>query len=288
MGCGGWVLDDSGGRGQVERMAGLKDQKIAVIGAGNMGGALIRGLVETVDPVQVTAVDIDSGLLARLRNEVGVEISEDATGSVRASSIVVIAIKPQHLGDVAALKEAITVDHLVVSIAAGVSTQALESVFGDVPVVRSMPNILAQIGASVTGLCAGQFADEGHLETASGILGAVGETVVIGEKQMDAVTGLSGSGPAYVFALIDALADGGVKCGLTRATATKLATQTVMGAAKMVAETGEHPMSLKDKVTSPGGTTIAGLKALEDGGFRVALMNAVEAATQRSEELGDG
>jgi len=269
-------------------MSELADRKIAVIGVGNMGSALIRGLVKSVDATQVTAVDIDSELLARLNDEVGVNTSEDATATVAASDIVVIAIKPQHLSDVSGLREAMTPDHLVVSIVAGVSTQTLESMFGEVPVVRSMPNILAQVGASVAGLCAGSFATDAHVSVASAILGAVGETVVVDEEQMDAVTGLSGSGPAYVFVLIDALADGGVKCGLPKATATKLATQTVLGAAKMVAESGEHPMILKDRVTSPGGTTIAGLKALEDGGFKATLMDAVEAATNRSAELGEG
>jgi pyrroline-5-carboxylate reductase len=269
-------------------MSQLNNRSIAVIGAGNMGGALIRGLVTSVRPGQVTAVDIDSDLLTRLKDELGIETSEDALGAVKAADLVVIAIKPQHLSHVSGLREAMTGNHLVVSIAAGVSTQTLEDVFGEVPVVRSMPNILAQVGESVAALCAGKLATDAHVEMAAAVLGAVGETVVVEEKQMDAVTGLSGSGPAYVFALIDALADGGVKCGLPKATATKLATQTVLGSAKMVAESGEHPMSLKDKVTSPGGTTIAGLKALEDGGFRAALMNAVEAATRRSEELGNG
>lgn len=269
-------------------MSELDNKSIAVIGAGNMGGALIRGLVKTVDPGQVTAVDIDLALLARLKGDVGVQATDDAPEAVRRADVVVIAIKPQNLSHVAGLREAMSPKHLVVSIAAGVSTRTLESVFGDVPVVRTMPNILAQVGASVAGLCRGRHANDGHLTVAAAILGAVGETVVVDENQMDAVTGLSGSGPAYVFALIDALAEGGVKCGLPRATAEKLAIQTVLGAAKMVAETGEHPMTLKDKVTSPGGTTIAGLKALEDGGFKVALMNAVEAATKRSVELGEG
>ena len=268
-------------------MAGLIKKKIVVIGAGNMGGALIRGLVKNVEATQITAVDIDSELLKRLQREVGVNVSEDATFAVAASDVVVIAIKPQHLSDVAGLRSAMIPGRLIVSIAAGVSTSKLESVFGDVPVVRTMPNILAQVCASVAGLCKGRFSSEQHLAVASAILGAVGETVVVDEQQMDAVTGLSGSGPAYVFALIDALADGGVKCGLPKATATKLAIQTVLGAARMVVESGEHPMSLKDKVTSPGGTTIAGLKALEDGEFRATVINAVKAATKRSAELGD-
>ena len=152
--------------------------------------------------------------------------------------------------------------------------------------VRAMPNILAQIGAAVSGLCLGRYAGEGHLRVARDILGAVGETVVVAEWQMDGVTGLSGSGPAYVYAMIDALADGGVKVGLSKEIALKLAAQTVLGAAKSVLETGEHPAVLKDRVTSPGGTTIAGLYAMEQGGFRAALMAAVEAATRRSQELG--
>jgi pyrroline-5-carboxylate reductase len=159
---------------------------------------------------------------------------------------------------------------------------------GKVAVVRAMPNILCQVNAAVSALCGGKCAAEADLEIAEAILGCVGETVRVAEWQMDAVTGLSGSGPAYVFTVIDGLADGGVKQGLPKAQALKLAAQTVMGAAKMVLESGEHPASLRDRVTSPGGTTIAGLHALERAGLRSALMDAVEASAQRSRELGGG
>ena len=149
-----------------------------------------------------------------------------------------------------------------------------------------MPNTPALLGSGISAICPGQHAARSHLDRASEIMGAVGEVVEVSEREMDAVTGLSGSGPAYVYLMIEALADGGVRMGLARETALKLATHTVLGAAKMVAEAGEHPVSLKDRVASPGGTTIAGLHELEKGGIRAVLMNAVEAAARRSEELG--
>jgi pyrroline-5-carboxylate reductase len=149
-----------------------------------------------------------------------------------------------------------------------------------------MPNILAQVRASVSAVCPGRYAGEDHVAVARDILGSVGQTVQVREDQMDAVTGLSGSGPAYVFTAIDALADGGVKVGLPKDVALTLAAQTVFGAAKMVLESEDHPAALKDRVTSPGGTTIAGLCAMEQGGFRAALIAGVEASTRRSEELG--
>lgn len=273
-------------------MSNLTNKRIAVIGAGNMGGALVGGLVESaVLPAdRVTAVDVVSELVDGLKERHGVAGSADASAAVAEADLVVLAVKPQVWQSVVAgFSEAVGSGHLVISIMAGVRTDALEAAFGEgVPVVRAMPNILALVGEAVSALCPGTWATDEHLSTAETVLGAVGDSVRVTETQMDAVTGLSGSGPAYVYTIIDALADGGVKAGLPKPVALKLAVGTVLGAARMVAETGLHPGELRDRVTSPGGTTIAGLQAMETGGVRAALMAAVEAAARRSAELGAG
>jgi pyrroline-5-carboxylate reductase len=267
----------------------LQNARIAVIGAGNMGGALIGGLVESgVPPANLIASDAVAAALESVAQGWGVETTSDNRAAVQGRDVVLLAVKPQIapavLGEIA---PALRPGCLLISIMAGFRTAAIESALGrPFPVVRAMPNLMAQVRAAAAALCPGRHATGEHLETARQVMGAVGSTVVVEEKQMDAVTGLSGSGPAYVFVLIDALADGGVKMGLPRPVALQLAAQTVLGAARMVAESGEHPAALKDRVTSPGGTTIAGLHALEQKGFRDALMSAVEAATRRSEELG--
>jgi pyrroline-5-carboxylate reductase len=178
---------------------------------------------------------------------------------------------------------------LVISIAAGVDTATIEEAVADgVRVVRAMPNTPALVGAGATAVSAGKHASEADLATARALFDAVGITVELDEGQLDAVTGLSGSGPAYIFLILEALADAGVKVGLARRNAQRLAAQTVMGSAKMLLETDEHPGKLKDMVTSPGGTAIAGLHTLEQGGLRTTLINAVETATKRSRELGRG
>ena len=268
----------------------MKGKKVAVIGAGNMGGALVSGMVASglLPPEQIVAVDVVEGPLERLRTEVGVGIHRDARAVAGEQDVIVLAVKPQiWRAVVEAFSDKVTPEHLVLSVMGGVRTSAIEECLkARVPVVRAMPNILAQVRASVSAVCPGRYADEVHVATACDILCAVGQAVQVREDQMDAVTGLSGSGPAYVFTAIDALADGGVKVGLPRDVALMLAAQTVFGAAKMVLESGEHPAALKDRVTSPGGTTIAGLCAMEQGGFRAALIAGVEAAARRSEELG--
>lgn len=269
----------------------ISSKSIAVIGAGNMGGALISGLVQSgaVPPERVTAVDIDTTLLEAHRAAVGVNTSRDAASAAAEHDVVVLGLKPQIWASVVApASPSLTDRQTVLSIMGGVRTGAIEEVLGGrIPVVRAMPNILARIRASVSAICAGRFAQETHIATAEAILVTVGESVRLSEAQMDAVTGLSGSGPAFVYMMIDALADGGVRMGIPKPVALKLAAQTVFGGAKMVIESGQHPAVLKDQVTSAGGTTIAGLQALEVGGFRAALMKAVEAATRRSEELGE-
>jgi pyrroline-5-carboxylate reductase len=271
-------------------MSALDGKTTAVIGAGNMGGALISGLVESglMPPESVTAVDIDDDILLGHESRLGVATSKDAGTAVKGKDVVVLSLKPQIWKSVVdPIVGSFEDTHLVISIMGGVQGKAIESALGkSVPVVRAMPNICALVGEAVTGIAGGQYAEENHLDLAEAVLKSVGETVRLQESQMDAVTGLSGSGPAYVYTIIDALADGGVKVGLPKPIALKLAAQTVYGAAKMVMESGEHPSVLKDRVTTPGGTTIAGLAVMEGSGVRAALMAAVEAATKRSEELG--
>ena len=267
----------------------MKNKKIAVIGAGNMGGALMTGWIRSgqVAGENVMAVDLVPELLEQRKRELGVQVASDARDVVADQDVVVIGVKPQYWKTtVSGFKDLLHKDQVIISFMAGVQIGALEAEIGALPVVRVMPNILAQVGSAGSGVCAGTHADDAHLQLALDLLNAVGAAVVVSETQMDAVTGLAGSGPAYVYAIIDALADGGVRAGLPKDMALTLATQTVLGAAQMVAESGEHPAILKDRVTSAGGTTIAGLHALEQGGLRAALMDAVLAAAQRSEALG--
>lgn len=268
--------------------------KIGFIGGGQMGFALIGGLVRSgvASAKHITVCDTDTSARDRLSTAYGVATTDDARGAVDGVDAVVIALKPQVIPTVLpGIADSITVEQTVLSIAAGLSTGTLESLLGatdarPVRIVRAMPNTPALIGSGISAVCGGKHATEDDIKRAEGILGAVGEVVRVLESQMDAVTGLSGSGPGFVYLVIEALADGGVRAGLPKALALKLATQTVLGAAKMVADTGEHPAVLRDRVTSPGGTTIAGLHAAEAAGLRNALISAVYAAAKRSEELG--
>ena len=267
----------------------MTDKKIAVIGAGNMGGALMMGWIRSGEilPGQITAVDVVPEILAQRQSDLKINIASDAREIIAQQDVVVLGVKPQYWKQtVAGFKDLLRKDQVVISFMAGVQIEALEAELGALPVIRVMPNILAQVGAAGCGVCAGSSVEEQHMALALDLFNTVGSADVVSESQMDAVTGLAGSGPAYVYAIIDALADGGVRCGLSKEMALTFATQTVLGAARMVAESGEHPAVLKDRVTSPGGTTIAGLHALEQGSFRATLMNAVVAATERSEALG--
>ncbi len=263
---------------------------VAVIGAGNMGSALVAGMVQSglLPPDRITAVDVVEDLVQRLKTEFGINSSGEAGTVVGGHDVIVLAVKPQVWQSVVeAFSALLAPTQLVISIMAGVHTSAIEGAFtAKVPVIRVMPNILAQVRAAISALCRGRNATEEHLCVAREVIGSVGETVEVREEQMDAVTGLSGSGPAYVYEMIDALAEGGVKAGLTQEIALKLAIQTVFGSAKMVLESGKDPIELRDRVTSPGGTTLAGLQAMGQGGFRSAVIEAVEAATRRSKELG--
>jgi pyrroline-5-carboxylate reductase len=269
----------------------LRKKKIAILGSGNMGEALVKGLLRA-GKASVEAL-ICSEPRAERREEIqkryGVHVTADNRAACAQADIVVIAVKPQSI-DVLLdeIAPAIDAKKLVISIAAGVPIGAIARKLGaGVRIIRTMPNTPALVGAGATALARGPHATDGDLEQALALFEAVGVAVVVEEHHLDAVTGLSGSGPAFVFMAIEALADGGVKVGLARPIAMALAAQAVMGSAKLVLETGEHPGRLKDQVTSPGGTSIAGLHALEAGGFRAALISAVEAATKRSRELGE-
>lgn len=268
----------------------MENKKIAVIGAGNMGGALMAGWIWSgeIAPENITAVDLVAEVLEQRKSELGVCVATDAREVVGDRDVVVLGIKPQAWEQsVSGFRDLLHADQLIISFMAGVRIAALEAALGPLPIVRAMPNLLAQVGAAGSAVCAGAHAGDDHLRLALDLFNAVGEAVVVEESQMDAVTGLAGSGPGYVYAIIDALADGGVRSGLSKDVALTLATQTVLGAALMVVGSGDHPALLKDRVASPGGTTIAGLHALERGGVRAALMDAVLAATEKSRVLGE-
>lgn len=263
---------------------------IGFIGAGNMAEAMIRGLLRGNDfaPEQVRASGPREERVRELASAYGIEATTD--NKVPASAeIVVLSVKPQILSRVLdEVADTISPDALVISIAAGVPVSSIQGrLASGTRVIRAMPNTPALVDAAATAIAGGEHARESDLADAKRIFDAIGLTVILEESQMDAVTGLSGSGPAYVFLILEALSDAGVKVGLSRRTAQLLAAQTVLGSAKLLLETNEHPGRLKDMVTSPGGTAITGLHTLENGGVRTTLMNAVEAATRRSRELGE-
>ena len=273
-------------------MSQLSSRQIGFIGAGNMAEALIRGLVRGghIPAVHVLASAPRRPRLDALRAAYGIDVTLDNREVAAAAEILVLSVKPQILPKVLReIADQVRPNALAISIAAGVGTEAIETALGEtVRVVRAMPNVPATVGAGATAIAAGSRAGEADLDTARAIFDAVGITVALDEGHLDAVTGLSGSGPAYIFLILEALADAGVKVGLSRRDAQRLAAQTVMGSAKLLLDTDEHPGKLKDMVTSPGGTAIAGLHTLEEGGLRTTLINAVETATKRARELGRG
>jgi pyrroline-5-carboxylate reductase len=269
----------------------LGNKVIGFVGAGNMAEALVKGLLAAgVAKKQLIASDHTAERVAYVHKTYGIKTTEDNTAAVEAADVVVLAVKPQILPRVLdEIAGTITADKLVVSVAAGVPIEAIEAHLQQRSrIVRVMPNTPALVQAGAAALVPGAHATEQDLGVVKQIFDSVGKTVVLDDEGlMDAITGLSGSGPAYIFVIIDAMADAGVRVGLSRDVSLALAAQTVLGAAKMLIETGEHPGALKDKVTSPGGTAIAGLHTLEQGGLRTTLINAVEAATRRSRELGE-
>jgi pyrroline-5-carboxylate reductase len=268
----------------------MKDKHVGFLGGGNMAGALIKGLVVSgvVPAAQVWASDVRDERLAELARAHGIRTTKDNAALLAACDVVVLSVKPQVVDRVMpALAAHMQKDALLVSVAAGVSIAALEARLPpDARVIRTMPNTPAIALAGATAIARGTHATDADLACARAMFEAVGKVTVLDENLLDAVTGLSGSGPAYIMLIIDALADGGVKVGLHRETALMLAAQTVFGSAKLLLDTGMHPGQLKDMVTSPGGTAIAGLHTLEAGALRRTLIDAVEAATLRSEALG--
>lgn len=270
----------------------LKDKKIALIGSGNMGEALISGLVSSgsSNAEHIICSDLRQEKLIRIREKYGVNTTSDNLEAVKSSEIIIYCVKPQIMASV--LRETahlLDISKLIISVAAGVPLTAFEVCLKkDLRLIRAMPNIAAFVKQSATAIAAGKHATQDDIDMAMKIFDMVGESIFLTENDlMDAITGLSGSGPAYIFLVVDALADAGVKMGLSRQDALFLSTQTILGSAQLLKESHHHPGQLKDMVTSPGGSAIAGLHTIESGGLRTTLINAVEAATSRSRELGE-
>jgi pyrroline-5-carboxylate reductase len=264
--------------------------KLVFLGGGQMAEAIIRGVVAAglTTPDRITASEIVPARRQYLSDKVGIRAEASNLTALEHGEVIILALKPQDMQTV--LKEiggSVREDQLVVSIAAGVPLAKLEPPFeAAVPVIRVMPNTPCLVGQGMAAIARGKHATEAHAEIVLRIFNATGKAISLAEKDLDAVTALSGSGPGYVAVVIEALADAGVRVGLTRDVATTLAIQTVLGTAQMLSETGQHPARLKDIVSSPGGTTIAGIHALERAGIRAAFMDAIVAATDRSRELG--
>jgi pyrroline-5-carboxylate reductase len=268
----------------------LDGKKLGFIGTGKMGSALIKGICGAglFSGSDVYASDLYEPSLEELKRDSGVNVSTDNTITVSNSDVIVLAVKPQILRKViSSIKDDVTENKLVISIAAGVKLEDIEKEFNTgTRVVRVMPNIAATVAEAASAITQGKNASKEDAEDALAIFRSVGSAIQVPENLMDAVTGLSGSGPAYIFPIIEAMADGAVYEGLDRKSAMILAAQTVMGAAKMALETEMHPGELKDMVTSPAGTTIRGIRVLEENGVRAAFMNAVIESSNRSKELG--
>ena len=267
----------------------IKNLQLGVIGIGKMGGIIVRSIAGTVFPARhIWVTDLDTTLVKQLRDETGTNSTVDIDTLVEKADVILCAVPPAAIPHILPqVARNLSISQSLISIAAGVTTTTLESYFHTPPaVIRVMPNIAASVGAAISVLTTGSAANETHLTIAQKIFNACGTSLVMDERHLDAVTGVSGSGPAYVALFIEALADAGVHVGLPRTDAQKLATHTVLGAATMLAETQEHPATLKNRVTTPGGTTAAGLHALEKGRLRATLTEAILAATERAKELG--
>lgn len=275
-----------------EIIAQMPNVTAAVLGAGKMGGILLQAFLKQnlFAPEQIHATVAHAERAVALSTQWGVDVSTNNLEAARKSDLILLGVKPFQVPElVEEIRPALTPAKTLVSFAASVKTRAIEDAAGmEIAVIRAMPNTPSALGAGATGLCRGRFVQPAQMEMAERIFETVGRTVVVDEKHMDAVTGLSASGPAYIYIIIEALAEAGVKVGLPRDTATQLAAQTVFGAGKMVLETGYHPALLKDAVTTPAGCTIDGILELEEGGLRVTLIKAVMRATQRAKELAAG
>ena len=262
--------------------------KLGIIGGGVMGEALLSRLVmqQIYAPSAVIVSDPSQERRSLLAAQYGVQVTADNQTIISSAEVILLAIKPQIFETVVQPLSKPNPQQLIVSILAGVPLSRLEAAFPHQPIIRAMPNTPATVGAGMTAIAPGQQATADHLALTKTLFTAVGQVVEVPERLMDAVTGLSGSGPGYVAVVIEALTDGGVAAGLPRAIAAQLALQTVLGTAELLQQTGMHPAELKDRVTSPGGTTIAGIAQLERAGLRSALIEAVQAACRRSQELG--
>ncbi len=267
----------------------LSGKRVAVLGAGKMGGILVKAFLEKnlLSRTLTTATVQHEERARALSEKLGIPVGTDNAAAARDADIVFVCLKPQAVqGVMEELRPQIRPEQVVISVAASVPTSHIENALGkNVPVVRAMPNTPCVIGLGMTALCKGKHAGTQHLEVASELFNVVGRTVVVDEKHMDAVTGLSASGPAYIYIILESLAEAGVKVGLPRDVATLLAAQTTLGAAGVVLETGDHPALLKDAVTTPAGCTIDGIMELEEGKLRVTLIKAVVKAAQRAKEL---
>jgi pyrroline-5-carboxylate reductase len=263
--------------------------RLAVLGAGKMGGILIDAFVRQrlVPPDKISATVHHDLTDRRAFSGASISLGTDNRAAARAADIVLLCVKPQTVGTVLnEIRPELNDRKLLISIAASVPTGYIEQrLTGNVPVIRAMPNTPSMVGAGITAISKGKFATENHLDSARKLFESVGKTAVVDEKHMDAITGLSASGPAFIYIILESLAEGGVKMGLSRELATLLAAQTTLGAAKVALETGFHPALLKDMVTTPAGCTIDGILELEEGGLRVTLIKAVVKASQRAKEL---
>lgn len=263
--------------------------RVAVIGFGKIGSIVMQGMLQhgLFTKRQVHATVQHAERAKKLSADLGLKVSTDNLAAVRNSDVVIVAVKPQMVGQVLEqIAPVVTAKQLLISVAASVPTSYMEQRLPtNVRIIRAMPNTPSMVGVGMTALCKGQFATQSDVDLALSLFNTVGRTVVVDEKHMDAITGLSASGPAFIYIILESLAEGGVKVGLPRDLATTLAAQTALGAAKMVQETGHHPALLKDQVTTPAGCTIDGILELEEGGLRVTLIKAVVKAALRAKEL---
>jgi pyrroline-5-carboxylate reductase len=270
----------------------VSGHRVAVLGAGKMGGILLQALLKEhlLSPATTTATVAHAERAKALANKLKISVGTDNRAAVRKADVIFICVKPQVVVEVVKeIRAQITPKQLIISVAASVPTGLIEGALKrNVPVVRAMPNTPCVVESGMTALCKGKFADDKHVQLAASLFNVVGRTVVVDEKHMDAVTGLSASGPAFIYIILESLAEAGVKVGLPRDIATLLAAQTTMGASRVVLETGDHPALLKDAVTTPAGCTIDGILELEEGKLRVTLIKAVVKAAQRAKELAFG
>jgi pyrroline-5-carboxylate reductase len=267
----------------------LAGKNVTVLGAGKMGGILLQALLKNglLSPKRTTATVAHDDRAKTLGRKLGIRVGTDNVKAAEEADIILIAVKPQVVEEVASqLRGHLSARQLVISVAASVPNSLIEKALGaEIPVMRAMPNTPCSVGCGMTAIAKGAHATAKHVELATTIFNVVGRTVVVDEKHMDAVTGLSASGPAYIYIILESLAEAGVKVGLPRDIATLLAAQTTLGAARVVLDTGDHPALLKDSVTTPAGCTVDGLMELEEGKLRVTLIKAVVKATQRAKEL---